>query len=58
LKDTFYGTAEALAETIEKRDHYTGGHTRRAMNYSMMIGESMGLSKKRHRGTQTCCYTP
>jgi len=46
LKDAFYGTAEALAETIEKRDHYTGGHTRRVMNYSIMIGESIGLSKK------------
>ena len=46
LKDAFYGTAEALAETIEKRDHYTGGHTRRVMNYCIMIGESIGLSKK------------
>jgi len=46
LKETFYGTAQALAETIEKRDPYTGGHTRRVMNYSSAIGRSMGLSKK------------
>jgi HD-GYP domain-containing protein (c-di-GMP phosphodiesterase class II) len=46
LKDTFYGTAEALAETIEKRDPYTGGHTKRVMNYCLMIGESIGLSIK------------
>lgn len=46
LKDAFYGTAEALAETIEIRDPYTVGHTRRVMNYCLMIGKSIGLSKK------------
>jgi len=45
LKDTFYGTAQALAETIEKRDPYTGGHTKRVMNYSLAIGRAMGLSR-------------
>lgn len=45
LKETFYGTAEALAETIEKRDPYTGGHTKRVMNYSLAIGKVLGLSK-------------
>lgn len=46
LKDAFYGTAQALAEIIEKRDPYTGGHTKRVMNYSLAIGRVMGLSKK------------
>ncbi len=46
LKDAFYGTAEALAETIEKRDPYTGGHTQRVMNYSVAIGRMMGLPDK------------
>jgi putative nucleotidyltransferase with HDIG domain len=45
LKETFYGTASALAETIEKRDPYTGGHTKRVMDYSLAIGKSMGLDK-------------
>lgn len=45
LKETFYGTAQALAETIEKRDPYTGGHTKRVMNYSLAIGRAMGLNK-------------
>lgn len=45
LKDTFYGTAQALAETIEKRDPYTGGHTKRVLNYSLAIGRMMGLSR-------------
>jgi HD-GYP domain-containing protein (c-di-GMP phosphodiesterase class II) len=45
LKETFYGTAEALAETIELRDPYTGGHTKRVMNYSMLIGRYLALDK-------------
>jgi HD-GYP domain-containing protein (c-di-GMP phosphodiesterase class II) len=45
LKETFYGTAEALAETIELRDPYTGGHTKRVMNYSLVIGRHLDLSK-------------
>ncbi len=44
LKQTFYETAQTLAETIEKRDPYTGGHTRRVMHYSIGIGRAMGLS--------------
>jgi HD-GYP domain-containing protein (c-di-GMP phosphodiesterase class II) len=45
LKETFYGTAEALADTIEKRDPYTGGHTRRVMDYSLAIGRRLALAK-------------
>ncbi|MCL5024185.1 MAG: GAF domain-containing protein [Nitrospirae bacterium] len=46
LRETFYTTVYALAETIEKRDPYTGGHTRRVMNYSLAIGKAMSLSQK------------
>jgi len=46
LKETFYETAQALAETIEKRDPYTGGHTKRVMRYSVSTGEMMGFSGK------------
>jgi len=46
LKETFHETAQALAQTIEKRDPYTGGHTQRVMKYSVAIGELMGLSAK------------
>lgn len=45
LKETFYSTAEALAETIELRDPYTGGHTKRVKDFSLIIGTNMGLSK-------------
>jgi putative nucleotidyltransferase with HDIG domain len=46
LKEAFYETAHILAETIEKRDPYTGGHTKRVMNYSYNIGKAIGLSAK------------
>ncbi len=44
LRETFYQTAEALAEAIEKRDPYTGNHTRRVMHYSMAISRFMDLT--------------
>ena len=46
LKGAFYGTAHALAETIEKRDPYTGGHTHRVMEYCLAIGKMMQLTEK------------
>lgn len=45
LRETFYATIHALAETIEKRDAYTAGHTKRVMNYSLAIGRMLGLQK-------------
>jgi len=43
IKETFYATAEALAEAIEKRDPYTGGHTRRVLEYSLAIAAELDL---------------
>ena len=34
-----------VAEAIEKRDCFTGGHTRRVMGYSLAIGAVMGLQE-------------
>ncbi len=45
LKDTFYSTVETLAEMIELRDPYTGGHTQRVKEYSLVIGQKLGLDK-------------
>jgi len=45
LRETFFTTVHTLAETIEKRDPYTAGHTRRVMEYSLAIGEHLGLSE-------------
>jgi HD-GYP domain-containing protein (c-di-GMP phosphodiesterase class II) len=44
LNDAFYRTVYTLAETIEKRDPYTGNHTKRVMEYSLAIGKTMGIS--------------
>lgn len=46
LKTTFFGTALALADALEKRDPYTGGHTKRVQDYSMAIGRTLNLPKE------------
>lgn len=43
LKEAFLTSVSTLAETIEKRDTYTGGHTKRVMEYSLAIGKYFGL---------------
>lgn len=43
LKNQFLGTVTALAEAIEKRDPYTGGHVRRVVVYSLLLGFELGL---------------
>ncbi len=43
LKRTFLEVVESLAEAIEKRDPYTGGHTKRVVKYSLMIADQMGI---------------
>lgn len=44
LKSAFYTMVYTLAETIEKRDPYTGNHTKRVMEYSLSLGRTIGLS--------------
>lgn len=44
LVGTFREITTTLADALEKRDHYTGGHTNRVREYSMAIGVRMGLS--------------
>ncbi|MDD2365109.1 MAG: HD domain-containing protein [Desulfuromonadaceae bacterium] len=46
LQEAFYTTVYTLAETIEKRDPYTGNHTKRVMEYSLAIGKTLGLSEE------------
>ncbi len=45
LKETFYSTVETLAEMIELRDPYTGGHTQRVKDYCLIIGKKLGLDR-------------
>lgn len=44
IRETFYATAESLAEAIEKRDPYTGGHTKRVLEYCIAISRYLDLS--------------
>ncbi len=44
-KKLFFEIMLALSLSIEKRDRYTGGHTKRVVEYSRMIGEGLELSK-------------
>ncbi len=43
LKDGFLHTAEALAEAVGSRDPYTGGHTRRVVEYSLLIADALNM---------------
>ncbi|GAB4336733.1 MAG: HD domain-containing protein [Desulfobulbaceae bacterium] len=43
LRDTFLHTSEALAEAVNSRDPYTGGHTRRVQEYALLLAERIGM---------------
>ena len=42
----FLNMVTALAETLEKKDPYTGGHVRRVVSYSLLLGAEMGLDRR------------
>ncbi|MEM1202400.1 MAG: HD domain-containing phosphohydrolase [Acidobacteriota bacterium] len=44
LKAQYLDTVTALAEAVEKRDPYTGGHVQRVVLYSLLLGRELGLS--------------
>lgn len=44
IKKIFFSTVEALAEAIEKKDHYTGGHTKRVVYYTMCVAKYLNLT--------------
>ena len=43
LEEMFFQTAESLSDAIEKRDPYTGGHTKRVTTYSLAIARHLFL---------------
>ena len=45
-KRLFVETVTALAEAIEKRDPYTGGHVHRVVCYSLLLGAQLGLDRE------------
>jgi HD-GYP domain-containing protein (c-di-GMP phosphodiesterase class II) len=46
----FLKTVTAFAESLEKKDKYTGGHVRRVVAYSMLLGAEMGLGREDLKG--------
>lgn len=49
LEEMFFQTAESLADAIEKRDPYTGGHTQRVTSYSLAIARHLQLKPTEKR---------
>jgi putative nucleotidyltransferase with HDIG domain len=49
LEEMFFQTAESLADAIEKRDPYTGGHTQRVTSYSLAITRYLQLKSSEKR---------
>ncbi|HET9211175.1 MAG TPA: HD domain-containing phosphohydrolase [Thermoanaerobaculia bacterium] len=45
----FFHMVTALAEALEKRDPYTGGHVRRVVAYTILLARQMGLSREELR---------
>lgn len=43
-QNSYFETVRALANAIEAKDKYTGGHCERVMEYSTAIGQAMGLN--------------
>ncbi|MBI3074137.1 MAG: GAF domain-containing protein [Deltaproteobacteria bacterium] len=46
LRRSFSQTAQALAEAIEVRDPYTGGHTKRVTDFSEAIARRLGIEEQ------------
>jgi putative nucleotidyltransferase with HDIG domain len=44
LRKNVVGMVDSLAQALEARDPYTAGHSLRVADYSLMIGEELGLS--------------
>lgn len=46
LKETFFETSFALAEAVEKRDPYTGGHIKRVTEYCLAVADELNMSQE------------
>ena len=45
-RETFLGVTMAFAEALEKRDNYTGGHTRRVSEYCIAMARHLNVPEK------------
>lgn len=46
LQDSYLGTMEALASTIDAKDSYTAGHSSRVSAYAIKLAEALGMSEQ------------
>lgn len=51
-RDLFLQTVTALAQAVELRDKYTGGHTQRVTDYSLILADALSLSPEERRTIQ------
>jgi response regulator RpfG family c-di-GMP phosphodiesterase len=49
VRKTFLSAITSLARTVEERDLYTAGHSRRVRNYSMHLARALGFDRKQKR---------
>jgi putative nucleotidyltransferase with HDIG domain len=45
-KKLFHDTITMLAQAVELRDDYTGGHTARVTNYSLLLGQQLDIPQE------------
>src|SRR5205807_963405 len=45
-RDLFLNTITILAQAVEMRDQYTGGHTLRVTNYSLLLAQQLEVSSE------------
>jgi putative nucleotidyltransferase with HDIG domain len=45
-RNLFFNTITILAQAVELRDNYTGGHTNRVTNYSLLLAKELDLSEE------------
>ncbi len=48
----FFHMVTAFADALDKRDPYTGGHVRRVVGYSILLGSELGLTREELRDLQ------
>ncbi len=56
LQDLYLNTVKALAAAIDAKDEYTHGHSFRVAQYSVTIGNKMGLSEKELADLEIAAY--
>jgi response regulator RpfG family c-di-GMP phosphodiesterase len=49
VRRTFLSAIDSLVRTMEERDPYTAGHSRRVRAYSLLLAKSLGLDDRQRR---------